>query len=341
LAGLAYQTKHYQLAERLLSGRTHSGFGEWIEAKLALHRGHMDESAQHFAAAAKAFPELTAASPLTDVLQRRVFEAERGVLYLARGEYVEALEQLDRVYQHTTNGEKSRPDPMNFFERRNYGRDVAYVAERVLTSTELQHYVDTHPDGSSLLRSILARRLMREDHFEDAKHYFSDEDTKLVARYEQARAATHDGKTLAERAAGSLEMAKLEIASGMNLRGSELFPDYTVFNGNYYFEDEETPSDLSSKDERGRVDASHVIPKRRFHYRQVGTDRILELVRTQPLSKKTISAILCQGAATLRSHSELPDGILVRSLYNEYKKRGKHEPWDRNFGANCPTVRFD
>ena len=62
----------------------------------------------------------------------------------------------------------------------------------------------------------------------------------------------------------------------MELRGTELAPDYAIYSGNYDPGDKDNePSDIASPDERRRQVDSSVLPHRRFHYRSVAIEHLL------------------------------------------------------------------
>ena len=99
---------------------------------------------------------------------------------MARGDYHETLAQL---YPFSST----------------YWGDVAHLAERVLTASELRAFVDrvateTPPktpavwgwDYRQRLRALLARRLVREGRAGEALAYFDDEQRERVQAYRMA-----------------------------------------------------------------------------------------------------------------------------------------------------------
>lgn len=181
LAALAYNTGRYELAARLAK-QAHGPLAAWVKAKLALRHGDTAAAARHYAEAAKAFPQLDegiAANPR----QPSLVQGERAVLLLSRGEYTQALDQFYTVGGH-------------------YWPDLAYVAERVVSTDELKAFVDAkvakppsprtaqsgkenyvQPDAgaewpasnpAAQLRDLLARRLVREGRIAEAGPYFHD-----------------------------------------------------------------------------------------------------------------------------------------------------------------------
>lgn len=153
VAALAYREGKYDIARRLVA-KASGPLASWLKAKLALQTGDVAAAAGFYSEAAKAFPANDDDNPL-DQNNRSLLTGETGVLALARGEYVAALEFLYAAGQ--------------------YWPDVAYVADRVLTPGELKAFVDSKVPQSAVtnspesnagrLRNLLARRLMRQGRF--------------------------------------------------------------------------------------------------------------------------------------------------------------------------------
>ena len=181
LAALAYRIGRYDLAASL-AGKTASPLASWVKAKLALQKGDLAGAAGFYAEAAGSFPTVDTATSIEDA-SARLLTGESGVVALARGEYVDALDKLYPVAG-------------------TYWGDVAHIAERVLTVDELKKFVDakvpqppapppsTDGDAGSddrsstanaaadnpaaQLRDLLARRLARAGRYEAALAYYQD-----------------------------------------------------------------------------------------------------------------------------------------------------------------------
>jgi LysM repeat protein len=142
LALAAYQAGQWDLAQRWIMRARSTPATQWLQAKLLLRAGRIDEAAVLLALVTQSFP---IEPPDTNQLAHATFEdslfvwdtdegllepehmpagrqvlGELGVLHLARREYVQALDALLRS---------------------GFWMDAAYVAERVLTVDELQTYV--------------------------------------------------------------------------------------------------------------------------------------------------------------------------------------------------------
>jgi hypothetical protein len=192
LAALAYRIGRYDLAGTLAESQQ-GPLAAWVKAKLALRRGELDAAARLYAEAVEGFP--THGGRL-DPYSASLLGGEQAVVTLARGEYVEALDQLFR-------GAARDRDPVGG----RFMSDMAYLAERVLTLDELRTWVDVHappspppapmpPPGTPeheawlaahpitpavRLRYLLARRLVREGRVDDALPYFpEDEDPRFL-----------------------------------------------------------------------------------------------------------------------------------------------------------------
>jgi hypothetical protein len=357
---VAFQLKDYQLAARLLESPKTSA-GHWVAAKLALYAGNSDLATKHYSAAAKGFPPIdnSLGSPAGD---NEYFRAEWSVLHLVRGDYAEALVLLDRLTppratvqsfetaleendyrRHPPRGpedyyQRRWPSYQNYEEPEYFRKDVAWVAERVLTTDELAHYVDTHREASWLVRSILSRRLVRENRLSDAIHYaYTKQDADRIRRFRSARAkAMNKALPLDTRVRAVLLAAYIEIKEGMELRGTELYPDYATYLGNFTL-DELKPSNLAQPDERQRVAASRTKPDVRFHYRKVAAKRLLAFSRTLPARSEEVTVLLCE-AHKISPEEPYDEQNPSTTFYREYQIRGRYFPEDRRFGTICPKL---
>jgi len=187
LAALAYRVGRYDFAG-LLVGREPSALSSWVSAKLALRRGDTAAAVQAYAQASKGFP---VADSSVEQAGAQMIKGEQAVLTLSRGQYVEALGYLfDAASQQGKSGldDDSMTDV-------GFSSDMAYVAERVLTTDELKHFVDSRVPASAVppmpsseagadayyalrsgvgdsLRYLLARRLVRDGRIDEALPYF-------------------------------------------------------------------------------------------------------------------------------------------------------------------------
>jgi hypothetical protein len=319
LAGLAYKLEKYDLAARFLA-LSNSPYADWMRAKMALHAGDLQAAAAAFSRASKGFStDSPAATMLGDVNR---FQGEQGLTSLARSDYIEAFHQL------LAGG---------------YEDDARYVAERILTLQELQRLVDKESLRAPF-RDLLARRLTREGRPAEALAYYESDSVRTLAKeLSEHLQQANQGQTPLSRAAGWYGAARLEIESGMKLRGAEQCPDYTEYDGNYGgpCEPEPSPRDMSTDDELVRVAASAIKPDSRFHYRQLGVEHLMKAANELPRHSATFAAVLCQGVHSLQQHGRSANEDLIRQIYRRYVHEGRREPWAENFGAQCPEPVFD
>jgi LysM repeat protein/tetratricopeptide (TPR) repeat protein len=303
----AYQAGRMELAQRWIQRAGNEPAARWLQAKLLLRQGKLDEAAKLLALVSRQFPQqlpalnrpATFAGGLTVsdrdmdgeyflVSAGREALGELGVLHLTRREYAEALDALLRS---------------------TYWMDAAYVAERVLTTDELKAYVernwpaisdrheeppyddhfnyDEHrPTLRQKIRYLLARRLARDGRCAEARKYYPED---WRSRLDVLVASLKTGRDVSVppllRAAALMSAASITRTNGMELLGTELAPDWFVEQGN--FQDGITwhgrmegraaaNINVASADEIERAKAHHADPEERFHYRSLARDLKIE-----------------------------------------------------------------
>ncbi len=291
LAVLTYRLGDWDAAARWVELSGDSPVAEWIQAKLLLRDGKLDESAEAYSRVLARLPlappervrfEAPAfADSLADesdgVPARRMVLGESGVLHLTRGEFVQALDALLRA---------------------GYWQDAAYVAERVLTLPELRAYVDTQwpaaprlgespddPRTANLsqpgadprrgIRHLLARRLTRSNQGREATPYFPAEWREPHQTFITQLGRGEDASLPPlERARGWYAAAWIARTNGLELLGTEVAPDWAIWAGQYEWGPDRsgrsstagrllrpTPAELA------RAGAHTADPEVRFHYR--------------------------------------------------------------------------
>ncbi len=330
LASLAYQVGRYDLAARLVD-KSSGPLAEWVRAKLALQRGDLATANAAYTAAAKAFPKVGDPRAAIEPGNVERLTGERGVLSLARGEYVEALGHLyDAALAVGGDGNVYDEDEIGV----GYGNDAAYVAERVLTVDELKSFVDARAPATPIptkkddqgayfrrplgdnLRWLLARRLMRAGRYDEALGYFpvdgdprfgtyDDEGKPQVAvlrakasayakaMHDSAHAWTDIGKAEAFYAA-----ARIARENGMEILGYEQGPDYNDNGGSYQGGSGQEPASLKQAfvidGERQRYAQSEAKPDFRFHYRYIAVDEATLAADLLPPRSQAFAAALCK-----------------------------------------------
>lgn len=359
LAALAYTVGRYDLAARLLP-RPNTPLAHWTAAKLALRRGQADVAARHYAEALKpltsgvgepaAAPASGAAGLAAISTAQTRLRAEQGVLSLARGEFVQALQQLYAV------GDA-------------HWLETAFIAERVLTIEELQRFIDARVPAPSLprasapaasqqvapgaqlaarLRGVLARRLVRAGRHAEALPYFhepgsagfADPDAREHAR-EHAAALREAQKawTAVGRAQSLFEAALLSRTRGMDIMGYELAPDEHFTGGNldHNFDAPKPEKGFMTAAEMQRLAASKDPAHKRFHYRYLAVTLAEQAADALPPRSQAYAAVLCHATSWMISSQ---DDARVKALYQRYVKTGAIVPFGTHFGRRCPQPQF-
>ncbi|MHA1517821.1 MAG: hypothetical protein ACTSYK_04370, partial [Alphaproteobacteria bacterium] len=321
LAWAAYQQGDMKLAARWLDvAEADSGIAQWLRVKLLLRAGRLDEAAERLATVSRLFP--------VEAEWRQRALGEFGVLQLARRQYVEALDALVRG---------------------GYWIDAAYVAERVLTSEELVAYVDRNwPEvegekdardagfgkvaaerAGHRIRYLLARRLARTGQWHQARAYYPE---KLRARLDAYIEAIRGGyvreRSRPERAASFMAAARIARHEGMELLGTEVEPDWFVFDGLY------APGAISavrahwrrtwrfgsSAEEYRRVRRHKVSPERRRHYRYVAADHAWSAVELMPDNSDETARALIEAGSWLKARDPKAADRFYKALVRRCRK---------------------
>ncbi len=191
--------------------------------------------------------------------------------------------------------------------------DCFHVAERFLTTKQLMNFCLKHCPGKSArypfykdctisesLRYLLARRLMRENRCVEALVFMPLEGKVHIKQYMKLMKVAND-KNLEPnvRATAFYNAGKMMLYQGMEMIGSELGPDYSCWNGVYdyagidelWFEDMKHLEYDFSKD----YENSAIKPNKRFHYRYVAGDLMLEAAKVAKDPNLKIAALYLVG----------------------------------------------
>lgn len=350
---------------RQLAPQRESALAHWVQAKLALRDGQPSVAAQHYASAVKLLQQASTPLPGGSAFEteegpggnlQQVLLGEQAFLTLSRGDFVQALDQLYAV-GHV------------------YWLDLAYVAERVLTVDELKAYVDAHVPAPALprtewrggqqwvvnepdvawpaqnvaaqLRTLLARRLMRAQRYDEALAYFhadgdlrfGDPHAKAHARdYVHALHAAPRAWTRLGRAYDLYTAARMMRLHGLDIVGYELGPDGAGVNGDYPVESPlPAPASLSTAQELQRVEQSGPSQAVRFHYRPVAARLAQEAAASLPMRSQAYAAAMCKAASWRLSVGDQAGAWLV---YQDYTRHGPYVEWASHFGRDCPEPSF-
>ncbi len=298
LAWIAYQRGDMKAAAEWLQRSAAGPVASWVRSKLLARRGKLAEASKELASAVGAFPLTTVAAP-------ELFDEENGPPEPARRLRAE-LAVLELSRSHFT-------EAFSLLLRSGYWRDAAFVGERVLTVAELQSEVDARwpaptkaadakegpPTTAELVRYLLARRLARLGRWSEAAPYYPQRVSEPLKEHLSAQSDLRGAKSKEARAAALWKQAQIERASGMELLGTEVAPDWQVDGGQY--DEDQLLSPPAKKEklalitgaERGRVKASAPGPVKRFHYRYVAADHALEAAKLLPDSSSEARTMLC------------------------------------------------
>lgn len=351
--------------------RQDSYLAHWVLAKLALRSGDSKKAAAEYGKVIRMVPAdeyWVASDTVIDYDPARNIQCrargEAGTLALTQGDFDEAL----KFFWDAGNA---------------YTGDLSYVAERVLSIEALQQFVDTHAQPVTLikhdandyapeyyavpvdeqtgrwnsqyphylLRSILARRLMRHAQYELALPYFDNPVHRATAKKLSEIKRRIDQTDGVNKAEVLFAAARLIREQGMEIMGFELSPDFAVYDGAY---GELSVSNTNNGDamkhspemnsfitasETERLKLSQASPNKRYHYRYVAVKLAEQAADLVPARSQAFAAMLC----TATSWVLMRDRVEGERLYKRYLKQGAYVPWGNQFGLQqaCPLPEFD
>ena len=322
LAWLAYQAGYFDMARdwaALAPGD--SVPANWIRAKLALRSGDL-------AAGEALLEKVTSGSDLAGEACP-VAWSELGRVRMSRENHTAALDA---------------------FLRGGHWEDAAYIAERVLTPDELRAYVDlhcpeyTHPgkendlgasdhdsywirgeaSSRNALRHLLARRLARSNQPAAAAKYFPEDLHDACATYFAGVREGFDTTLPAETRARAFWRAALTIREkGMELLGTELAPDFSIWGGSF-----ETTGIAAARKGRLRLETGpaaptagelsrlekNAVPEKRFHYRYRAAELGMWAASLLPNDSDETAAILNTAGGWLKNRDPKAANAFYRAL---------------------------
>ena len=325
-----------------------SPLAQWIKSKLFLRQGKTVEAIEILNGLIVLFNKNQEWNMFykndKDNITRTIY-AEIGLLQLRRQDYIVAFNTL-------INGGA-------------YWEDIAYMAEKVLTTEELGNYLKQKPRGGlsvklewyysdrldnptvyNSLRYLLARRFVRNGNQGKALEYmpisFRGRHEKFNLREKAKMLFDHldkgeDNKLSRNKRAGSFfEAALIMRKYGMELAGTELDPDWLVFDGGYAYDDTmeqrfgiitksrkeyykgwndehierlikrqkeikaERDFFAGSQDEEKRALSSLPDPVKRFHYRFKAADLMWQCSKLLPDNNELKARALCIGGSYIK-----------------------------------------
>lgn len=341
----AYQANDMPLAARWIQRAGASPTAQWLEAKLLLRAGKVEQATELLSRIADSFPteEPTndVANPsapfeeaifvfddsdTTAIPPGRYIRGELGALKLTRREYVQSLDLL-------LHGD--------------FWTDAAYVADHVLRTDELKNYVDENwpaiepsqdEDKSpaqqkyerltSDIRYLLARRLTRESRGPEARPYYPAEWLPSFDEFIQAlNTGWNESLAKEERAKGLSAAAFIARTNGMELLGTESGPDWQMYGGNFeagVTEDSRTNAEakavVASADELHRAAENKTDPDRRFHYRYQAAALAWEAAKLLPNNSDETARLLCTAGSWIKASDPKAADLFYKTLVRRCRK---------------------
>lgn len=304
VAWLAYSAGEFSTAERWLAlAPSDSPVANSLRGKLALQRGDVEAADKYFARSTAESPKPGderygiyvdgAIIPEGEVASIRVRRAlaDAAITRLALGDY--------------------RASAHHLFDG-GYEQDTAYVAERLLSIRELMTLLndlpsangDVHQSKAAWLRFLAARRLAREGRDEMAAALMPEKLRPIYHRYRELR-AKNDPESL-------WQAAQIHRALGLELFGTEDFPDLASWGGNFPTDDpavrrsefhlnpEALPVPPISMNELFRAARHRVKPAKRFHYRYVAADLAWQAAMKMPRNSERTARVFARAGSWLK-----------------------------------------
>ncbi len=355
LALAAYRAGDFDAAQRWIKRAPGSAVADWLQAKLFLRAGKVPQAAALLARVSRRLPlEPPGTNTSTSFVESlfvvvqpeygdhipagRQALADLGTLRLARREFTEALDALLRS---------------------GYWMDAAYVAERVLTVDELKAYVDrewlpgfaspTTEDREQMaprysdevlrrdIRYLLARRLARLNRGFEARDYFPAAwQPQFDALTRALDAGWDESQPTNARAAALFTAAVLARTNGMELLGTEVEPDWHIYNGGFEggvsaaLRLDESFGVLRASPEEVRRAASHnADPETRFHYRYHAALLAWEAAKLMPNNSDETARVLCIAGSWLKARDPETADVFYKALVRRCRKTALGDLADR------------
>ena len=325
LAWAAYEAGNFDLARGWLGkAPAQAPIAQWLRAKLLLRDGKAAEALPLIAEVAVHFPrdpKFVISRDLlgdTEIFDARRAQAEIGALQLGRGEYVAALDALLHS-AFDPPGAVGNPDLEGIDP--DHWPDAAYVAEQVLTLSELKAFVDQRwpnslpppaegklPGVDAKMRYLLARRLARQGMLDAAAPYYPADQQDSFRRYVDALRRGNDAKTSGPQRAELLWAAAQQTREqGMDLLGTESDPDWASGGGSFDLgtTTADRPKDgvnRAAPEELARAASNRPTPDRRFHYRFRAADLAWQAAQLMPDQSDQTALALTSGGNWIKNH---------------------------------------
>jgi hypothetical protein len=258
---------------------------------------------------------------------------------------------------------------MDMLLRGCYWGDAAYVAERVLTVDELRGVVDriTDHDARMLghpslqwpqaeplacrteIRYLLGRRLAREGRWADATAYMPASVQAWSHEIDHGLRQGEDPSLPADLRAQALWVAAQRMReSGMELVGTELWPDHHRVGGRFWGDDElqkriQSPPAigvLPTRLEMERAEAAHPTPALRFHYRYVAAELAWRAASLMPDQDPRTATVLWRAGRWLAPRDPKAADRFYKALVRRCGNTPLGEAARRERWLPVPTLRW-
>lgn len=242
-------------------------------------------------------------------------------------------------------------------------QDAALLAERYMETDELKRYIDhldlqapyhTLPEFDApqntensprtiqlRLSYLLARRLMREGRPEEALPYYPPELSALLRTYLNAcRESQSIWNGRDTRSAHLYHAARIMRWKGMELCGTELYPDYTIVNGDYPYIAMGDESSLVPETVRPAYADTAPVPDTRFHYRQVAS-RLAGEAADLARSRHQKAMILWSAGMWIEKRHPREADVYYKKLARLHRQSlGKAADQKRWFPESTPMISY-
>ena len=352
LAALAYRTGDFDLARTLIHGQD-TALAWWLKAKMLVADGKLAEAEAAYkkvVAMSPAMPDPSGLSPFNESAAC----GEMAQLERARGEFIVAM-RTQLACDRNDLGVADSPL-------------LTYLAERVLTTKELQDIVAKLPPDPPIntsrvndtdswtLHSALAKRLMREGHYREAIPYanavfpipVTSEDPSfdtglsdglktqrdLIQAYATARESTKYASSAVTRAEAWYQLALLTRIQHSQITDHDSPRYKEKATPNY-------PGVFSN--ELVRLKKNYATPDQDSLRWYIAYDDALKSSQLVPTRSQAYAAILCHAALWMHQAPPVanrkPEEVF-KMTYELYLKNGAYVRWGEAFGRHCPDPDF-
>lgn len=188
------------------------------------------------------------------------------------------------------------------------------------------------------IRYLLARRLARAEHRDEARRYFPAEWLpQFDALCAALRVAQKAERPPIERGRALFEAAKITRHQGLELIGTEVEPDWQVHSGNYQYG--VTVADrislqrsnvLAAATEELARGAQHTVnPDKRWHYRYQAASLAWEAARLMPNNSDDTARALCLGGTWIKNRNPKAADVFYKALVRRCRKTALGAEADR------------